>query len=396
MTNQNSTGNGDSALERRLSDRSTPKRLLSLDGGRIRGVVTLAFLQRIEEILRKQHGDAYRLSEHFHLIGGTSTGSIIAAALACGHEVAWIQEKYDLLSKSVFTRDDGGLLGWLKNRMGGVFCPKFDSVALENHLEHLFPHKLGSDAIKTGLMIMIRRVDSASAWPIHNNPAGKYYMGPAEDSREQWVANKELPLDRLILASAAAPSYFEPQELIVGQLPNGREEVGLFVDGGISPHNNPALQLLRLATLSGYCFKWPMGAESMQLVSVGTGATKTICNRSFIEAKFAIDCLKGLMDDCADEVELMLQWMSNSRTARSIDGEVGNLSNDLLGGEPLLSYHRYNIVLDGFWLSELMGRQLKPQEVERLREMDRPESLKLLKEIGRTAAARLVKEEDII
>jgi patatin-like phospholipase/acyl hydrolase len=66
-----------------------PKRILALDGGGIRGILSLGFLLRIEEILRERHGNdpAFRLSHYFDLIAGTSTGSIIAALLAQGESV---------------------------------------------------------------------------------------------------------------------------------------------------------------------------------------------------------------------------------------------------------------------------------------------------------------------
>ena len=61
-----------------------PKRILALDGGGLRGMLTLGFLQQIEKILRARHGDDpnFRLCHYFDLIAGTSTGAIMAAALA--------------------------------------------------------------------------------------------------------------------------------------------------------------------------------------------------------------------------------------------------------------------------------------------------------------------------
>jgi len=72
-----------------FSNDGTPKRILALDGGGLRGIVTLAFLAEIESMLRARHGGAesFRLSHYFDLIAGTSTGSIIAAALARGHSL---------------------------------------------------------------------------------------------------------------------------------------------------------------------------------------------------------------------------------------------------------------------------------------------------------------------
>src|ERR1041384_3003048 len=64
-----------------------PKRILSLDGGGVRGVISLAYLERIQAILRERHGPGLRLCDYFDLIGGTSTGSIIATGLALGMPV---------------------------------------------------------------------------------------------------------------------------------------------------------------------------------------------------------------------------------------------------------------------------------------------------------------------
>src|SRR5947199_2591850 len=73
-----------------------PKRILALDGGGLRGIFTLGILKSIEDVLRKRHGndEAFRLSDYFDLIAGTSTGAIIAATLAMGWSVDEIVNKY--------------------------------------------------------------------------------------------------------------------------------------------------------------------------------------------------------------------------------------------------------------------------------------------------------------
>jgi len=74
-----------SVTKRDLDRSRTPKRVLALDGGGIRGVLTLEYLDVIETLLRQRTGRANLvLCDYFDLIGGTSTDSIIAAALACG------------------------------------------------------------------------------------------------------------------------------------------------------------------------------------------------------------------------------------------------------------------------------------------------------------------------
>ncbi len=95
-----------------------PKRILALDGGGIRGALTLGYLKRIEDILRARFGNnpEFRLCDYFDLIGGTSTGSIIAAGLAMGFSIQKLQEIYKTLSDEVFKRP---LLRF------GVFSSKF-------------------------------------------------------------------------------------------------------------------------------------------------------------------------------------------------------------------------------------------------------------------------------
>jgi Patatin-like phospholipase len=80
------------------------KRVLALDGGGVRGAISVAFLERIEALLSQQHGRPVRLGDHFNLVGGTSTGAVIAGAMALGHTTAEIKDFYLRLAPRVFTR----------------------------------------------------------------------------------------------------------------------------------------------------------------------------------------------------------------------------------------------------------------------------------------------------
>jgi patatin-like phospholipase/acyl hydrolase len=74
--------------------RPGPKRILALDGGGTRGVITLAFLAEIEATLQTKlgRGDEFVLADYFDMIGGTSVGSILATMLALGWRVETIEE----------------------------------------------------------------------------------------------------------------------------------------------------------------------------------------------------------------------------------------------------------------------------------------------------------------
>ena len=94
-----------------------PKRILALDGGGVRGAMTCAVLERMEAALRARlpeaQQDSFRLCDYFDLIGGTSTGAIIAAWLALGHTARETRELYETLAQEVFSHGPlfGGLSG---------------------------------------------------------------------------------------------------------------------------------------------------------------------------------------------------------------------------------------------------------------------------------------------
>jgi hypothetical protein len=227
-----------------------------------------------------------------------------------------------------------------------------------------------------------KRLDTGSPWVIHNNPKGRYFN---QRPGSKATPNKDYLLRDVVRASTAAPTYFEPEKIRVAE---GMQ--GAFVDGGVSPHNNPALQLLMLATLEGHELRWPMGADQLLLVSLGTGSkTLSLKQKDVMNMKAAelgVRGLASLMDDASALNELMLQWMSSSETAHEIDSEIGDLKGDVLGGgKPLLTYLRYDVRFDDGWLKD----RLSPKQLESIAEMDRPENMPKLVEIGSAAADRI-------
>ena len=107
---------------------------------------------------------------------------------------------------------------------------------------------------------------------------------------------------------------------------------------------------------------------------------------------WALASLQSLMDDCAALVKTMMQWISTSPTAETIDSEIGDLSQDLLGGSELVTYMRYNIVLNRDGIDPLVP-DLPDDVVHSLHEMDDPDNLLLLKELGERAAEVQVRDD---
>ncbi|MBK5105288.1 MAG: patatin-like phospholipase family protein [Burkholderiales bacterium] len=272
----------------------------------------------------------------------------------------------------------------------GLLTPKFSAEpvrkALEDRVKGFGDTKLGGSNILTGLAVVAKRLDTGSPWVIHNNPKGRYF-NQVEGSSS--TPNKDYLLSDVVRASTAAPTYFEPEMIRVSD-----DMEGAFVDGGVSPHNNPALQLLMLATLKGHKLCWPTGADKLLLVSLGTGSkTFKLDPKEVMDnaaAKLGIRALSTLMEDAGALNELMLQWMSASQTPREIDSEIGDLSEDILGGgKPLLTYLRYDVKFDDAWLKDKLKLTLDAQQLDSIAEMDMAENMDTLVKIGTAAAGRI-------
>ena len=238
----------------------TGKSILALDGGGVRGVISIAFLERIEALFAEKAGAPVRLADRFDLIGGTSTGAIIATALALGLSASDVKAMYFELAPRVFRRSRFRLV---------LVQTRFDAAALRQEIEKVVgDRRLDTPDLRTSLAIVAKRLDTGGAWIVSNNPRVEIlgeppgrppYRQPALSASPTWCA----PRPR-------RPTIFEPQEIAIapGQPP------GLFVDGGITPHNNPALALLQLATIPAYGYGWPAGADRLRIISIGTGARR--------------------------------------------------------------------------------------------------------------------------
>ena len=341
-----------------------PKRMLALDGGGIRGALTAGYLVEMEQLLRRRHGNPQLvLADYFDFIGGTSTGSIIAAGLALGMTAQQVSDSYLQLGGAAFKKV---LL---------PFKARFSADAVRAQLQRLFGDRLlGDDSLRSALCVVAKRADTNSVWPILNHPEGKYYP-----------RNSKMPLRDVVRASTAAPTYFSPETLDVGG------QSGAFIDGGVSMANNPALTMFLVATLKGFPFHWKTGENELLLVSLGTGQWRqqklpqAVSDANIIASAAAVPDM--LMQDANWHNQMMLQALSHSPTAAVIDREVGDLHDDLLTPAPLLHYLRYNATLEPDALRELGLPQLCDR-AEALHDMSDADNRQALLEIGLAAAKK--------
>jgi uncharacterized protein len=351
--------------------RPGPKRLLALDGGGIRGLITLGYLDEIETLLRQRYGNPKLvLADYFDLIGGTSTGAIIATLLSLGYSVDDIRVLYLEVGREAFQLKKT----WL-GALGRVLGARFDEKPLERLLKsHLGERTLATPDLKTGLVIVVKRADTGSVWPMVNWPH-KYFD-----------YNKDLKLWELVRASTAAPTYFRPQ--FVSDV--GAGEAALFVDGGVSMHNNPALLLLMVAAFKGFGLNWPIGVDQLLLCSVGTGIALKVSTAKKLNRDRTLTFLPIMVmqfiHDASELNETLLQWLSRSPTARQIDSQIEDLQDDLLTPQPLLTYLRYDVPLRKDSLISL-GLNVSDQEVARLQDISDTGNIEQLYRLGQIVSA---------
>jgi uncharacterized protein len=354
------------------------KKILALDGGGIRGILSVEILAKIERLLREKLGKDEKLvlADYFDFIAGTSTGAIVAACLSWGMTVDRIRNFYLENGKEMF--DKASLLD-------RYYRHKFDSEKLSARLRAEFGAEttLGSDKLGTLLMMVLRNASTDSPWPVSNNPAAKYNDCARPD------CNLNLPLWQLIRASTAAPTYFPPEIVKIGA------KEFIFVDGGITMYNNPSFQAFLMATVEPFNLNWPTAEDKILVVSVGTG-TSPYANADLRPDEMnvlynATSIPSALMFAALNEQDFLCRVFGKCLAGDPLDREVG----DMIGKRgplqaKLFTYVRYNAELTREGLDELGLNDVEPTNVQQL---DSVEFVKDLQRVGEAVAERKVKAE---
>lgn len=226
--------------------RNNKRRILSLDGGGIKGAFAAAFLQAIEDSTSK------RIADHFDLIAGTSTGGIIALGLGLGMSAKEISEFYvnegprifdqhNLLDRSNrFLR----IMGWINRHQKCVkqlMIPKYDSSQLKRALECAFKSKrLGDSSVRLVIPAYAAVKEDVYVFKTRHHP--KFQI----DWKESAV--------NVALATAAAPTYFEAHSM-----PSGVP----LIDGGIWANNPVGLAAVEARSV----LEW--NADELYIIRLG-------------------------------------------------------------------------------------------------------------------------------
>lgn len=363
-----------------LADVLQPKeqrKLLALDGGGIRGLIAVEALAAVEKYFRDLRGrDDLRLADEFNYVAGTSTGAIIATCVSLGMSVAQIRQFYLDSGREMFD----------KNRLLARFRSKFDDDRLAGQLKQVIGEDttLGSDRLRTLLLVVMRNATTDSPWPLSNNPRAMY--NSPERKAQGKAVNLDLPLWQLVRASTAAPTYFPP-ELVDA----GGPVPFLMVDGGVTMYNNPAFLVFLMATTEPYNLCWPAGPEKMMVVSIGTG-TSPRANLDLAPGDMnliynATSIPSALMYAALNEQDLLCRIFGDCRYGAPLDREVGDLIGKRGPAEQkLFTYVRYNAELTAEWLNQHGLSRINPKDVQAL---DSTDHLAELQDVGCVVAAQV-------
>jgi hypothetical protein len=360
------------------------KRILALDGGGIRGVFTLEILLRMQTLLRERYANpGLVLADHFDFFAGTSTGAIIATCLCWGMTVDEILELYVSYGKTMFTP-----VPWYRP-IKRHLVSRFDAKPLSDMLRRMFsedgdgemPSLMDTPRLRKLLLVVVRNHSTGSAWPLTNNPFAKYNDPTRDDS------NLRIPIWKILRASTAAPVYFDPETILLG----GRAQV--FVDGSITPYNNPALIAALTATLPCYRLEWPTGPENIRIVSMGTlrfssGLPAKAQNLwvGYNAAKIPPALIQGI----AWEQDYACRCLGECIYGEPLDAEIGDLVGVPLPGPRWFSYVRYNQSYNAREAEDLLRTH------PNVSQLDAVNSIPALRDLGRAYATEHLRLDHLL
>lgn len=226
-------------------------KILSIDGGGIRGIIPAKILFELEEDVQKRDGKDARLCDYFDLICGTSTGAIIALGLALGMAAKDILKLYQTHGEDIFHKSFRHIVVersfYGRNTLKKLLLEAYSPFASHDGIARL-------DDCRTRVCI-----------PSFDLNKGEMHVFTTRHNKE-YIRDYHIPATEVALASAAAPIYFTPYCFSYNKIDS--EELQYYysnVDGGVFA-NNPAL-----IGLTEAIYKLGIPLENIELLSLGTG-----------------------------------------------------------------------------------------------------------------------------
>lgn len=235
-------------------------RILSLDGGGIRGIIPATVMQYVEEYLQKR-APGTTIADHFDLIAGTSTGGILAGIYLAPNETDKSKAKFSAADALNFYVKEGYSIfnaskmpNW-KRLWGLRNATAYMPTNLENLLKKNFGELLISDMIKPCLITTYNMKEKSS-----------FFF-----TRDEDMSKRKFLMRDVLRSTSAAPTYFPPAK-IKNKAVHGESSNMINIDGGVFA-NNPTMCAYAEARNTNFTErnnKEP-NASDMYILSIGTG-----------------------------------------------------------------------------------------------------------------------------
>lgn len=268
-------------------------KILSLDGGGIRGVISARILQEVEKQIREHKGLA--LHEYFDMIAGTSTGSILTAGIATQKNADQLLDLYQRNAQTIFPYKEK-ILAEIFQQLINAFVPaKYSHDGITQVLrEELGEVKIGE--VQKPIVLIL-----AYDMRYRNTT---FFTNCHPDIGARWY--DDTPLWEICTSSSSAPTFFPPYEL----KPYDQEKFGKWsfphIDGGVSA-NNPSLpaiaQVMKISraknvsqeTKQNYKLE-NLRFEDISILSIGTGRSGEPYEFEQIKGWKALDWAQRVVD----------------------------------------------------------------------------------------------------
>jgi patatin-like phospholipase/acyl hydrolase len=331
--------------------------ILCLDGGGIRGILTIQLLKNLEKI------SGLPCYELFDMVAGTSTGAIIASLITIGHTAEEIEKMYTDLVTKVFEKK------LFRGRF--LFPPAFTKNTYRNLLKSLVGDITLEDASKIhDLDIMITASDISAG-------EETFFSCFKQSDGTHHGTYKKVLLRGAMEATMSAPTYFYPLER--------------FLDGGTTTYNNPSLAaFIESTSYSADKNKTPVySVSSISLFSFGTGISRQFKNfKQTIKPKgFAISFwLHWIMNQTGQDASMMqVNTFRSSVFKKIIDFRRFEISLDRIALKKLKNIGTLDPKKYGTeWLHDLSPKVLNNIDLADIRKFD------LMKTIGQQMAEYIV------
>lgn len=222
--------------------------LLSMDSGGIRGIIPAVALVKLEQTTGKL------TREVFSFVAGTSTGAILAAAIAAGVPATSILDFYTNRTRDVFTQSPFNIVKRIL--FGSMYSIQKLNDLIAEALGPAGAWKLNDSPIN--ILLTAKRIADGMPWYfVRDNPRNSGCTG-------------RLGLVDCTTASAAAPTYFQPWTISETSTPPQCEQVGTLVDGAVGVTGNPVYQ----ACIEAFEYTPDFNPAETITVSLGTGKFK--------------------------------------------------------------------------------------------------------------------------